>query len=114
MTLIGLLARMSYRAGRRRASACLSAELTAELRRHKLECLREPPERVELEIELLLGTRPAAQAERNRRVAMTAARWFAAVTSAGASPAGSSAPPLNASHQRAISGSSISRWKSSP
>jgi len=54
---IALLARAAFRAARRRTLRRLPRELTAELRRHKLECLHEPPERVELELELLLGER---------------------------------------------------------
>ena len=54
---IALLARAAFCAARRRTLRRLPRELTAELRRHKLECLHEPPERVELELELLLGER---------------------------------------------------------
>jgi len=53
--LIAVLARASFRAARRRARRALPRALRTELRRHKLECLHEPPERVELELELLLG-----------------------------------------------------------
>lgn len=53
--LIGALARAAFQAARRRAARRLPHELTVELRRHKIECLHEPPERVQLELELLLG-----------------------------------------------------------
>ena len=53
--LIAILARASFRAARRRARRALPCALRTELQRHKLECLHEPPERVELELELLLG-----------------------------------------------------------
>ncbi|HEY2385900.1 MAG TPA: hypothetical protein VGK30_02980 [Candidatus Binatia bacterium] len=56
--LITVLARVSFRLARRRARRALPRALRMELRRHKLDCLHEPPERVELELELLLGEHP--------------------------------------------------------
>lgn len=50
-------ARSAFRRGRRNAVRRLPAVLEAELRAHKLECLHEPPARVQLEIQLLLGER---------------------------------------------------------
>ena len=67
-SLVIVLVRTTFRTARRRAARRLPQELAAELRHHKLECLREPPERVQLELELLLGelsatahARPARQ-----------------------------------------------------
>ncbi len=57
VAFVVLLARAAFRAARRRAARRLPHDLTDELRRHKLECLCEPPDRVELELELLLGER---------------------------------------------------------
>jgi hypothetical protein len=56
--LIAVLARASFRAARRRARRALPRALRMELQRHKLDCLHEPAERVELELELLLGEHP--------------------------------------------------------
>ncbi len=58
--LIIVLARSAFRLARRRAARRLAPELSAELRQHKLECLHEPPERVQLEMELLLGEESVA------------------------------------------------------
>lgn len=45
----------TYRRARRRALRRLSPALAAELRRHKLDCLHEPVERVHLELLLVAG-----------------------------------------------------------
>ena len=66
--LVIMLARAAFRAARRRAARELPRELAAELRRHKLECLHESPERVQLELELLLGELPATAHSRRRLV----------------------------------------------
>jgi len=53
--IVAALARSAFRRGRRRDGRRLPTALGAELRVHKLECLGEPPERVDLELRLLLG-----------------------------------------------------------
>jgi len=64
---LGLIGALGYRVGRRRRGpALLPPDLVAELSRHKLECLAEPPARVALELALLVGgerTTRAAVAE---------------------------------------------------
>lgn len=55
-----ILVRVAYRRSRRRATPRLPAALVAELRRHKLECMGEPPERVRLELLLLAGVEDSA------------------------------------------------------
>jgi hypothetical protein len=45
-----------YHHGRRRGRVTLPADLVAELRQHKLQCIGEPAERVALEIGLLCET----------------------------------------------------------
>lgn len=57
-----LLARAAYRRGCRRAAPLLPAATVAELRAHKIACLGEPPERVALELSLLLGVAEGAGA----------------------------------------------------
>jgi len=66
--LVIVLARATFRAARRRAARRLPRELAAELLHHKLECLHEPPERVQLELELLLGELSATAHSRPRLV----------------------------------------------
>ena len=56
---VAVLARTAYRRGRRRDARRLPPALGSELRMHKLECLGEPPARVDLELRLLLGEGPA-------------------------------------------------------
>ena len=51
---IGLAARAAYQRGRRQRFALLPVEVLEELSAHKLGCLGEPPERVTLELALLL------------------------------------------------------------
>jgi len=51
---LGLAAGAAYRRGRRQRGALLPVELVEELSAHKLGCLGEPPERVALELSLLL------------------------------------------------------------
>jgi hypothetical protein len=46
----------AYHHGRRRGRVTLPADLVAELRQHKLQCIGEPAERVALEIGLLCET----------------------------------------------------------
>ena len=46
----------SYHGGRRRGRVTLAADLVRELRNHKLHCIGEPPDRVELELALLCDT----------------------------------------------------------
>ena len=56
------LALVAYRRGARRRPTLLPTQVVEELTEHKLRCLGEPPERVELELGLLLGVtrRPLA------------------------------------------------------
>jgi hypothetical protein len=61
-----MLTRATFQAARRRAARRLPQELAAELRHHKLDCLHEPPDRVQLELELLLGEPSAAPRPRER------------------------------------------------
>jgi len=53
--IVTALARSAFRRGRRRDTRRLPSALGSELRAHKLGCLGEPPERVDLELRLLLG-----------------------------------------------------------
>jgi hypothetical protein len=53
--LVAILAGATFRRARRLAAGRLPTALGAELRVHKLECLGEPPMRVDLELQLLLG-----------------------------------------------------------
>ena len=62
--LVAVVARLTFRAARGRAARRLPRDLAAELRHHKLECLHEPPERVQLELELLLGEPSASHRPR--------------------------------------------------
>jgi hypothetical protein len=55
LAFVGALARAAFRRARRRAAPRLAPALGTELRMHKLECLGEPPQRVELELHALLG-----------------------------------------------------------
>ena len=66
---IGLAARVAYRCGRRQRRALLPVEVLEELSAHKLGCLGEPPERVALELALLLGADdpPSGQGRDARR-----------------------------------------------
>jgi hypothetical protein len=57
--LVAVLARAAFRHGRRLGMSRLPPGLGAELRAHKLECLGEPVERVDLELRLLLGEAPS-------------------------------------------------------
>ncbi len=57
-SMVALLARAAFRRGLRRDTRRLPPALGCELRTHKLECLGEPLERVELELRLLLGDAP--------------------------------------------------------
>jgi hypothetical protein len=50
---LGLVALAAYSSGRRRGRVSLPASLVTELREHKLHCIGEPPERVNLELALL-------------------------------------------------------------
>ncbi len=43
----------SYHSGKRRGRVTLPAKLVRELREHKLHCIGEPPDRVQLELVLL-------------------------------------------------------------
>ena len=56
-----LLVRGSFRCGRRRRPCLLPPALLGELAQHKRHCLGEPPERVALELELLVGATVAAR-----------------------------------------------------
>jgi hypothetical protein len=65
---VGLTARAAYRRGRRQRRALLPLEVVEELNTHKLGCLGEPPERVALELALLLGAdHPLSGQERGAR-----------------------------------------------
>ncbi len=55
MCLVAVLAGATFRRARRLAASRLPTALGTELRIHKLECLGEPPARVDLELRLLLG-----------------------------------------------------------
>jgi hypothetical protein len=50
-----LLAAWAYQRGRRGAATAFPADVLAELAEHKLRCLGEPAERVQLELALLFG-----------------------------------------------------------
>jgi len=58
---VALLAWAAFRRGRGRDACRLPPALGRELRAHKLECLGEPQERVDLELRLLLGDEPPAR-----------------------------------------------------
>jgi len=58
---VALLAWAAFRRGRGRDARRLPSALGRELRAHKLECLGEPQERVDLELRLLLGDEPPAR-----------------------------------------------------
>jgi len=66
---VGLAARAAYLRGRRQGRALLPVEVLDELSAHKLGCLGEPPERVTLELALLLGADhpPSGQGRDARR-----------------------------------------------
>jgi hypothetical protein len=53
---LGLVALAAYHSGRRHGRVSLPPNLVAELREHKIHCIGEPPERVNLEIALLCET----------------------------------------------------------
>ena len=52
-----LLAVFAYRRGSGRGQGFLPTDVVEELADHKLRCLAEPPERVKLELCLLLGVK---------------------------------------------------------
>src|SRR6266403_5706698 len=53
--VVAMVAWAAFRRGRGRDARRLPPALGRELRAHKLECLGEPQERVDLELRLLLG-----------------------------------------------------------
>jgi hypothetical protein len=58
LVLTAALARATFQRARHRNRRPLSPTLAAELRVHKLACLREPAARVDLELTVLLGDGP--------------------------------------------------------
>lgn len=59
----GVVAIAAYQSGKRHGRVTLPAELVRELRGHKVQCIGEPVQRVDLEIALLCDTeRPRARA----------------------------------------------------
>jgi hypothetical protein len=57
----GTAAIWTFRRARARAARRLPPVLLAELRAHKIGCLRQAPERVDLELVLLAGDAPSAR-----------------------------------------------------
>ncbi|MBI3768410.1 MAG: hypothetical protein HY271_07925 [Deltaproteobacteria bacterium] len=78
--VVTVLARAAFCHGRRLGTSRLPPGLGAELRAHKLECLGEPAERVDLELRLLLGEAPSERGAVMRLVG-TIRHWLAPAAS---------------------------------
>jgi hypothetical protein len=64
-----VVALAAYHRGRRHGRVRLPADLVSELREHKVRCIGEPAERVDLELTLLCEADGAAPALRSETIA---------------------------------------------